>query len=145
LSVADELMKAYTATTFTARTPVDEIRIRLGESNPDLDALLAQHRVTSWAYVTAHNPCSVKQSPEENDRRHQRLRVEVAGNGLTCFEGEGIPEDASWLPERSLLILGIGEAEALDLGARHSQLAIVTGVRGAQAVLVVTGISSAPG
>lgn len=102
MNISDELMKAYAATTFTACTPMGEIRIRVGENSPDLDALLAEHRVVFWAYVTAYNPGSAKQSAEENDRRHQRLQAEVAGKGLTCFEGEGVPEDSAWLPEVSV-------------------------------------------
>lgn len=137
MSHLDELMRAYAATTFTARTSRGEIRIRVGEHNPDLDLLLAGHRVASWAYVTACNPGSVRQSPEDNERRQRRLQTEVGEKGLEFFEGEGVPDDASWLPERSLLILGIDESEAIDLGARWGQLAIVAGILGRPPRLVV--------
>ena len=133
----DELMKAYAATTFTARTSMGEIRIRVGEINPELDALLDEHHVASWAYVTAYNPGSVRQASEENERRQQGLQAEVVARRVEFFEGEGVPDDASWLPERSVLILGIDESEAIELGARWGQVAIVAGVRGRPPRLVV--------
>jgi hypothetical protein len=55
----DELMRAYQQTSFFADTPQGYLRLRIGERNPELDAVLAAESTQSWAYVTAYNPGSV--------------------------------------------------------------------------------------
>jgi hypothetical protein len=55
----DELMRAYQQTSFFSDTPQGYLRLRIGERNPELDAVLAAESTQSWAYVTAYNPGSV--------------------------------------------------------------------------------------
>lgn len=124
------------STTFTARLPGGELRLRIGARHPNLDALLDARRLLAWAYVTAHNPGSVPTDPAANDRAHETLRDALAAMGFEHYEGDGIPDTLGWSAERSVLILGIGEEEAIAVGARFGQLAIVAGVRGEPARLV---------
>jgi hypothetical protein len=123
-----DLDAAYRATTYTADTPEGEIAIRIDESNARLDRLLVARSVTSWAYVTAYNPASIPTVTSENEARQRKLRTEVAGSGHVFFEGEGIGD--SWPAELSLLILGITDEDAVALGRRFGQLAIVVGELG---------------
>ena len=53
---------------------------------------------------------------------------------MTHFEGEGVAGDGAFA-EPSVLIVGIGEDEAVALGARFGQCAIVVGKRGGTAEL----------
>ena len=53
------------------------------------------------------------------------------------FPGEGIGDDGTWPPERSLLVLGIDHAGAVQLGHRFGQRAIVWGELGGLAALVL--------
>src|SRR5438128_11436757 len=121
------LLEAYRWTTFIADTPKGHLRLRVGQRCSELDALLAGHGITTWAYVTAFNPGSVPLTAEENTARQRRLERSVAELGLTSYHGEGIGDDRRWSAEPSLLILGIGREEAKRLGREFGQLAIVYG------------------
>ena len=118
----------YRGTTFEVDHPEGRFGIRIGQTCARLDALLRQHAVTDWAFVTAWNPHSQSLPAVENARRHAALTTEVRASGHACFAGRGRPETGDWLPEESLLILGIAEDDALRLAAQFGQNAIVAGV-----------------
>lgn len=118
-----DLINAYRNTSYNVFEP--KISIRIGETNPVLDALLREYDCTEWAYITAYNPFSEVLSEEENMERHKQLKATLKEYAL--FEGEGVGTDPSWKPERSLLILGISEGDAEKLGEKFQQNAIVVG------------------
>jgi hypothetical protein len=121
---------AYRLTTFYVDDPSGNFGIKLDEPCPQLDALLATHAATQWAYVTAWNPRSQLLSAENNAARHEELLVQVVRLGYPVITGRGQPADADWVAEESLLILGIEENAAVLLGARFGQHAIVVGRAG---------------
>jgi hypothetical protein len=127
------LEAAYIATTYTAVTPEGFLALRIGESNAALDTLLTTGGVATWAYVTAYNPGSVQVSDEENEAHQRQLREAVQECGYIFYEGAGIGQN--WPGEPSLLILGMTETEAVALGERFGQLAIVLGKLGGSARL----------
>ena len=90
-----------------------------------------------WAFVTAHNPGSVRLTAEENRTRHTRLEGDVSARGYEAFPGEGVGDDGQWPPEASLLILGMPRAEATALGQAHAQRAVVWGGVGEPALLLI--------
>ena len=59
-----------------------------------------------------------------------------AGVGYVAFEGVGIPDSTEWQPETSLLILGIDEDTAAQIGLEFDQNAIVFGWHGEVAELI---------
>lgn len=129
---------AYRATTYrvfvsAGQEPVD---LHIGEVSPRLDELLASHGLESWAFITAWNPASLPLPAEANNKRHAELLQLVRDRGWRFCEGSGIPGNPDWEPERSLLVLGISKDEAIALGKRFEQNAIVTGQRGEKAQLV---------
>jgi hypothetical protein len=128
----EQLEAAYHATTYRVFAP--PIEIRTGAVHDALDQLLEQHNTVEWAFISAWNPMSVEQSATENDIAHQQLLAAVAA--FPHFEGAGVGDDGRWPPERSLLILGIGLAEAVELGRRFRQHAVVCGRIGEEARLV---------
>jgi hypothetical protein len=127
-----DLDAAYRATAYTAATPGGAITLRIGESNATLDCLLVAAGVNSWAYITAHNPGSAPISAEENQARQRELHSAVTG--YASFEGAGVGE--GWPPEPSLLILGMSEEVAADVGRRFGQNAVVVGRLGGPARLL---------
>jgi hypothetical protein len=135
--VDEALIDAYGRTAFVADTPRGRLTLRVGARSPELDDLLLSAGASSWAFVTAWNPRSVRASDHENIRRGRELGRIVAERGLVAYPGAGIGDDRTWPPEPSLLILGIGHAEAVELGRRFGQLAIVYGERGGCAELVL--------
>ena len=133
------LWRAYERTRFCVQDGSKRICFMAGSRNRRLDALLARHDATRWAFITAWNPGSRTLSKPENARRHAELRAAVTEAGLEALDGEGVGEDPSWLPEESLLILDISRGKAISLGQRFGQLAIVVGRRGQASALVPVG------
>ncbi len=123
---SDELERAYRNTTYRVDHPAGDFGIRIDEPCARLDALLREHGVADWAYVTACNPRSQPLSNEENAVRHAQLMAQVRGLGLRAWSGRGVADDGSWA-EESLLILGLDEAAAVALGAAFEQHAVLVG------------------
>jgi len=135
--ISEQLWQAYQATSFEADLPSGLVRIRVGRPCPGVDEQLREVGLQGWAFITAFNPASVPQREPENQQRHVELQRAVASLGLLAFEGEGVPDNSNWKPERSLLILGITLEDAVTLGRQFGQNAIVTGSIGKSAELVV--------
>ena len=135
---ADEsrLWEAYRNTLFQATSPIGLVSIQIGECTSGVVELLRRNNAIEWAFITAHNPHSELLTPEVNRGRHAELEADVGMLGLPYFPGEGIGTDPSWLPETSLLILGLTRDVAIELGARYGQNAIVHGRLGHAAELV---------
>lgn len=128
---------AYRSTDYRVDdAPGGPFAIQIGELCPELDRLLAAAGETAWAYVTACNPGSVQLSDHENARRMAELKAAVVAGGWQYFRGHGAGRDGSWPPEPSLLVVGIPEAEALRMGRRFGQNAVVAGRAGEAARLV---------
>jgi hypothetical protein len=131
------MREAFERTTYLARLPDGRsVRIRVGKQCAALDELLASHGASTWCYVTAWNPGARPLAAAENAARHEELLAALRLLGKPFFEGEGVPDDPGWEPERSVLVLGIALAEARALGRRFGQLAIVAGRAGERARLV---------
>jgi hypothetical protein len=133
----DSLLEAYRNTTFYADTPRARLALRVGQRCVDLDALLNDHGVSTWAYVTASNPSSRRLSDEDNSAREHELEGDVTRLGFRAYPGEGVADDGRWPPEASLLILGIARGDAVRLGGRYGQVAIICGELGRAAELVL--------
>ena len=131
------LLRAYRETLYLADTPAGRIALRVGQASPALDTLLAARGVHTWAYVTAHNPGSVRGDGDDNHRRQQALEAELEAQGYAAYPGEGVGDDGSWPPEASVLVLGLSREDAVALGRRHGQCAVLWGARGEAARLLV--------
>ncbi len=136
----EALLEAYRRTTFVANTPKGRLCLRVGQRCVELDDLLVDQGMTTWAYVTAFNPGSLPLPGEKNAVRQRELEQSVAELGLASYPGEGIGDDGRWPPEPSLLVLGIGQNGAVRLGQQFGQLAVVYGELGQAAELVVCGL-----
>jgi len=130
------MWSAYQQTAYVARAAEREWTIRVGQAEPALDNLLDSHGVGSWCFVTAWNPASRRLDDAQNAARNGRLETELESSPYVVLRGEGRGADSRWVPEKSLLVLGIDRPEATGLGRRHGQNAIVFGARGAPAELI---------
>jgi|688.fasta_scaffold1696703_1 hypothetical protein len=119
----ENLIDAYKGTKFMVFDL--PIVIEIDKKCRELDELLNQQHANEWAYITAWNPFSKTLPDDENDRRHLALTELL--QGFTYFEGEGVGSDASWKPEKSLLILSIPKTKAIEIGKIFEQNAIVCG------------------
>lgn len=130
------LFEAYLATTYEVKHL--GLKIKIGESNWPLEEFLVDNNVFSWAFVSAYNPHSKALSIEENEKKHGQLLKEIEKKKLSFSVGYGVPpNDDDWEAEKSLLILDISKKDALDLGKRYEQNAIVFGRLGGKPKLIV--------
>jgi hypothetical protein len=79
-----------------------------------------------YAIVTAHNPYSQKLSKEENEQRHEGLKVILQERGLEHSPSTGQSPDGSWC-EEGFIIFDISLEDALAIGKQFEQHAIVYG------------------
>lgn len=128
-----ELERAYHQTTYAAAV---DLRLRIGQRNALLDALLDERGIDAWAYLSAYNPGSRPVGDEENRAAQQRLIDLVRERGLAWYVGAGEADDGSWPPEPSLLVLGLARGDAEAIGREFEQSAIVVGKRGGVPELV---------
>ena len=92
------------------------IRIRIGEENADLAALLKDKSVRSWAYLTAFNPGSNRLPAEENKRRQRQLGEIVGKTYRQLYRGEGISDGGDRPAEASVRSSGSAERKRSDWG-----------------------------
>ena len=98
--------------------------LRIGEPNPELDALMTTEGATTAAFVTAANPRGEKRSDEENGVANAALQSFVAAAGYPHFWGEGRDPFGGWA-EPSFLVIGIYRANAEALAQLFEQNALV--------------------
>jgi hypothetical protein len=127
------LDSVYRATTFRVETPKGHIDIRVGQKQPKLDTLLLRLGATEWAYVTGWNPGSRPVSADQNALAQDELLRLIRYRGFAFYEGDGIPDNEGWAPERSAWIAGISRREAAELGRQFGQNAIIVGSLGGAA------------
>jgi hypothetical protein len=122
-------LSAYLNTTYRVFFPEEAVDIRIGECQSRLDELLGGQ---SWAFISAENPGSIP--VKDNADRHGKLVERLKGRD--SHPGLGIPDEGDWPPEKSLLVCGISEQEAIRIGRQFGQNAILCGEPGKPARLV---------
>lgn len=132
----NDLLEAYKNTKY--KVFQHDIVIEIDKLNYKLKELLNKYNSTEWAFITAFNPYSKVLTQDENIERHNELKVLT--NSYIIFEGHGVGEDPTWEPELSLLIIGITKEDAIFIGNKFEQNAIVIGkVNSAPELLILNG------
>lgn len=101
-----------------------------GAACPRLDAWLASKGISEWAFLTAHNPHAQSLPVQENQKHHKQLLGDVKWLGFAFVPRRDESKDKSLTPEVCLCIFGIAAEQALQLGERYAQAAIIVGQRG---------------
>lgn len=125
-----KLIRFYENSTYFAETNIGDVLIRIHENvGKNLSLLMDNHKVSTWAFITAWNPRSLEKSTEENLTQNKKLKNDISVAGYEFFPGEGKGDDCEWAPEPGFLVLGIPQVQALYLGRKYRQNAIVYGER----------------
>jgi Protein of unknown function (DUF3293) len=118
------LIRAYREAKFVVNAPAP-ITLFVGQSNRNLSNLLKDSKVTTAAFITAHNPYSQQFNDAENAKAQASLIADVKNLGYQFIEGYGQDVAEEWPREDSILILGISESQAEALSDKYSQNAFV--------------------
>lgn len=128
----DELLEAYLKTLYF----VDGFRdaIQIGKGSEEADTFCMDRGFSGWAFITAWNPLSVSLSAAENRIRNNELYADL--ESYVVLTGRGQDPEGIWGAEESFFVAGIESKEAIALGRKYGQRAIVTGVIRNEAKLV---------
>jgi hypothetical protein len=139
-----DLAALYRRARYRVAAPAGDFELRVGAPSPALDALLARHGTTSWAFLTAVNPGSRPLPEHVNQERLAALERRLAAGGWPRYAGAGIDPEGSFPDEPSFLVLGAPRALLLALAAEFGQAAILAGRAGGAPELIFLAAPSAP-
>lgn len=129
MNAADrQLFAAYAATTYDVTTEHGLTRLRVGHKCVALDTVLRGTPAlgNAWTFVTAWNPFSEPLPAAENSARNRELEVALRQCGTRVYEAQGREFiDGSGWDEDGFVALGVGRAEAVELGRRFGQNAVL--------------------
>ena len=120
-----DLIARYRAADYRAGSGSAAIMLRIDQYSESLSQLLATSGQQCAVVITACNPRSRPQSPAANRAADAHLREELRRHTDQVIEGTGSDPSGAWLPEQSLLALGVDLATAQTLGEQFGQNAIV--------------------
>lgn len=109
--------------------------IKIGKHSLEADAFCEARGASQWAYITAWNPLSVVLSTAENKKRNDDLLSDL--EGYEVLTGRGQDPEGQWLAEESFFIAAITPTEAIKLGKKYVQRAIVVGSVKSEAKLII--------
>ena len=121
------LETAYRQTLYEVVSDTGVIPLRVNVKSVALDRLLQQYQQTTWGLITAWNPYSRLLSELENRNRNRALAVVLRKLGLSFLPAVGRDEFGQWPAEESLFVVGLNRADALSIGQKFSQNAILYG------------------
>lgn len=112
----------YTATTYLARTPLGDIRLRVGLRDDRLRVMVGGR---PWALITAANPSGQILAPDANAARNRELLATLrALDDCDTYSAVGVGDDSDHF-EPSFLVVGLPLSAALDLAKRFGQRALL--------------------
>ena len=121
--ISKELLEGYQATCYSILNP--NIDIYLSKENEVLQSFLKEQHFDSWCFITACNPFSKALSLEENNALNKKLEADLSI--YTIFPAAGKDTLGDWPPEISFFVGNISKKQALFLGKKYEQNAIVFG------------------
>lgn len=113
---------------FVSETKV--IDLRIDTFTQDLNNLLIQSGHEAGCLLTAYNPRSIELPDVANITANKKLVEELKQRGLQFLPGEGIGDfdpslSKQWQSEPSFFVFVLNRAEALALGEKYQQNAVV--------------------
>ena len=121
--ISNELIDAYLSTNFHVYAE-EEFMLNVGHFSKPLSELHKSHACDTSAVITAWNPLGVAQSDEANKKQNDTLK-KIAQERYTVIDAAGVDPKGEWPPEASFIILGISRYDAMELGQRFQQNAII--------------------
>jgi hypothetical protein len=122
--VSQKMIEAYANTDFRVGAHIPFV-LKIGIQNKSLLELYAQEKFDCAAYITAFNPYSEERTEKENSDAQDSLLQQLSLSAFKIIEGSGQDPLGEWPSEPSALALGMSKTEAMDIGNKFRQNAIV--------------------
>ncbi len=104
--------------------------IRIGAPTPVLQRWMELNGVSNWAFLTAWNPLGERAHDlEANIERNRQLMQRLQDDGYSPLPAWGLPDNPTWPPEASFLVLGMNRESARRVANQFNQVAFVYGER----------------
>ncbi len=123
--ISPNLIASYKAADYQATVEADVITLHIDQYAASLYQLLAKLDHQCALFITAFNPLSQRQNPQENLVRNTQLRTALTLYTNLIFEGTSTDPSKLWPAEQSFLALGIGLKTAKTLGKQFGQNVVV--------------------
>lgn len=130
------LAAAYKKTLYAVQIGGETVNIRVGNHTPSITALLQKYQQTTWALITAHNPHSQLTDTAQNTRQTLALEKAIQQLARPYLSAVNIDPQGNWPDENSFFIIGINQTQAITLGQRFHQNAILFGTLTTQPHLI---------
>lgn len=122
--ISAELFEAYRKTRYHVLA-AKSFELVLGRSCAPLLDLYQQTGVSTAAFMTAYNPFSEAVGPARNQAAQEDLKRFLGARDIDYIEGIGEDPSGQWPGEPSVLALGLSLDDALLVGTRFKQNAII--------------------
>jgi hypothetical protein len=119
------LLAAYRATRYEVSAAVPPFVLRVDEASPALADCHRANGVDCSAFLTAWNPGSVRAPAAANAATAVELERRLKVLGQQWLAGRAVDPAGAWEAEASVLVLGIGRAEAAAIGREFGQAGLV--------------------
>lgn len=131
-----DLAQLYAATTYRVYLPGGVCDVRVGERSDEIANWLEANNVACFAFVTAHNPGSVRRDEQQNREAQSRLECDLLEGHYEPYSAENIPDGSDWPVEESCFVPDLLAEDACALAADYGQNAVVWGNANGVACLV---------
>ena len=144
IETKNQLTIAYLNTIYGVKTDRGTFHISPLRDNIELKNHCAHHQIKNWALITPMNPRSETLPPAENQARLEAFEKELKDARLRYWESESVLPEGTVaivgepMPEKGFLIAHVYPWEAVKLGFRYGQNAILVGTDDGLAELVWT-------
>jgi hypothetical protein len=122
--ISSQQLAAFHATEYRVDDPAGPFTLRIGERSLALQRLHDALGAASSAYLSAWNPLGETAAPEVNPERQIALQRDLVELGIPALPGEGRDPATGWA-EQSKLAVGLSRDQAVELGNKYRQLAIL--------------------
>ncbi len=125
-AIAPDLLAIYKNSDYRVLEAGETVFVmHIDEPCAPLRNLLGRAGVVSSCFISAYNPRSEPRTDEENAQAQAQLVQDVRQMGLRYLEGVGEDPEGGCAGEPCLLVLGISRENAVMLGNRYGQNALL--------------------
>jgi hypothetical protein len=121
----EKLVEAYLNTSYNVKCGETVVSLEVDLYSDEIRRFMEQASCKQCAFITPFNPLGKTLSAAENDARMSDFKRDLDSSGYQYVDGVGVGKLGDWPGEESVFILDVSEADAIYLGKKYQQNAIV--------------------